>query len=210
MVVTDRRPTVRSLVVRKDCATVLLCSRYRVNKSGFRSRSRARASPCDFVRLSPSRWTACQSSHNAFSPHHTTSSNARLGLRASGYCRASGWALERRSDRSRPCRPKQKWLCGLHQVRSSWIWEPRFVSRRHYSSDAPLFSDRMSHRCSVWAYQDVVLQARLKMCTTHTQSVTQSSYLRNVRPLRDMFATAHLTILTLGLLQLMFAHTNQA
>lgn len=82
---------------------------------------------------------------------------------------------ERWSDRARPCRPKQKltlWIRpGSGQVgcRRCAPWAgPR--RRRAHGSSEPLFPRRMAHRRSVWAYQDVALQTRLRMCKTHTIS----------------------------------------
>lgn len=77
MVLTDRRPTVRSLVVRKDCAMVLLCAGYGVNNPlagvvRFCSSLYLPVNSVSFHRVLP----------QCFLTASFTSSNARFGQRA--------------------------------------------------------------------------------------------------------------------------------
>lgn len=61
------------------------------------------------------------------------------------------------------------------------------------NSKNTLFVGRMSHRSSVSAYQDVVLQSELKMCKTHTISDVEVIFKRLCVA---SFATAQFTVLS--------------
>lgn len=125
-------------VVRKDCATVLLCARCRVNKRKSVAGDVTVSFSVRFCSPLYSRMNSLsESSYSDSSPHRSL-----LLMRGLGSCGC--WLLSRKrmSPRRRRemersagafVRPRQKWLCGLHQVRSRCISERRLVGSTYVS-----------------------------------------------------------------------------